>query len=84
MNGDSASSLDHGAHLLDDGHFGKPGRELPDVVLGRGRPQLRHQLPGRERYVEPAALVITASSASITYGGAAPDHHGLVLGVRER
>ena len=34
--------------------------------------------------VGPAALSISASSASATYGGTHPGHHGVVLGLRER
>ena len=37
-----------------------------------------------EVVVGSAALVVSASSGSMTYGGSSPDHHGVVLGLRER
>ena len=74
----------HGAHLLDDGHFGKPCRQLPDVVLGRRRPQLRNQLPGRDRdgRTGNAGHHGLVGLNHLRWRGA--HHHGLVLGLRER
>ena len=152
--------------MLDHGHLGQPGGQLPDVVLGCGRRQLHDRLRGRLGRVAPggavdlgvvdlghlrrlrrrpsrpsysgfvngdspssltsppacsttatssspvgtypsscsgaadpnytisyvsgtvqvttAPLVIAASSPSMTYGSHGPDHHAVVLGLRER
>ena len=47
VNGDSAELAHHAAHLLDLGHGVEPGRELPEFVYGRSRPQLHDQLRRR-------------------------------------
>ena len=60
------------ADVLDHGHVVERGRELPEQLLGRGRPQLHDQLHGRPVAVDVAPLVITASSASVTYGTGPP------------
>ncbi len=72
VNGDSAASLTTAADVLDHGHVVEPGGQLPELVLGRRRPELRHHLRGRFGRGRPAPLSITASSASITYGDSVP------------
>ena len=47
---------DHAADLLDHGHVVEPGRQLPELVLGGRRPQLRHHVPERHRDGEHAPL----------------------------
>ena len=74
----------HGADLLDDGHVGKPRRQLPDVVLGRGRPQLLHQLPGRDRDGRSGDAGHHGLVRLNHLRRRGAHHHGLVLGVRER
>ena len=84
VNGDTAASLTDAADVLDDGDVVEPGGDLLELVLGRGRPQLHHQLRprcgrGRERRAGHQRLVGIDDLRRL---GA--DDHAVVLGVRER
>ena len=55
VNGDNAAVAHHPADVLDHGHSLEPGRQLPQLVLGSGRPELHHQLRRPARSGQPGA-----------------------------
>ena len=72
VNGDSASSLASTPTCSTTAASGSPAGSYPTSCSGAADPNYSISYLGGQATVEPAALVVTASSASLTYGGAAP------------
>ena len=72
VNGDSASSLTTTPTCSTTAGSGSPAGSYPTSCSGAVDRNYSISYQGGTATVEPATLVITASSASITYGGAAP------------
>ena len=84
VNGDGVSSLTTPPTVLDHGHVVEPGRQLPEHVLGGGRPQLHHQLRGRVGQRRPRTAHGHGVVGIGDLRGERADHHPVVLGLRER
>ena len=72
VNGDSGSSLTTAPTCSTSATTGSPAGSYATSCSGAVDPNYSISYQGGNATVEPATLVITASSASITYGGAAP------------
>ena len=84
QNGEDASVLGAGLTCSTDGHLGQSGGQLPDLVLGGGRRQLHHHLRERVDRRGAGGLVHHGFVGVDDLRGIVPDHHGVVLGLRER
>ena len=72
VNGDSENSLATAPTCSTAAASGSPAGSYPTTCSGAVDPNYSISYQGGNATVEPATLVVTASSASITYGGAAP------------
>ena len=71
-NGEDSSVLGSALTCTTDAVQLQPRRQLRHAVLRGGRPQLRHSYATGTTTITPAPLSITASSGTMTYGGAVP------------
>ena len=74
----------HGTDVLDHGHVVQPGGELPELVLGRGRLELHHHLRERVGPGQHGAALHRGLVGLDDLRRDSADHHGVVLGLRER
>ncbi|HEX4126751.1 MAG TPA: MBG domain-containing protein [Acidimicrobiales bacterium] len=72
VNGDGGSSLSTAPACSTTATSGSPAGSYPTLCSGAVDPNYSISYQGGTATVEAATLVVTASSASLTYGGAAP------------
>jgi len=83
VNGDTAASLT--TRPTARRRSRRPARWVPTPQAARvRRRELPHHLRGGHGGSHAANLTITASSVPVTYGKRRTDHHGELLGLRER
>ena len=80
VNGDSASALGTAPTCSTSATSGSPAGNYPTSCSGAVDPNYSISYVDGQATVEPATLVIAASSASLTYGGAAPSITGSYSG----
>ena len=84
VNGDTSASLTTAPTCSTTATSASPVGSYPTSCSGAVDPNYAISYINGSLQVGPAPLVVTASSASITYGGAAPVIQAAVLGLRER
>ena len=84
VNGDDASSLTTQPTCSTTATSSSPVGSYTTSCSGAADPNYAITYQGGTITVDTAPLAVTASSATMTYGGTVPDHHRVVLGLRER
>ena len=84
QNGESASVLGAGLTCSTTATSASPVGSYPTSCSGAVDANYSISYVGGSIAIGPAALSISASSTSATYGGIPAGHHGVVLGLRER
>ncbi len=84
VNGDNAGSLTTAPTCSTTATSSSPVGTYPDSCSQASDPNYTITYVPGTTVVGHAALVIRASSGTMTYGGTVPDHHAVVLGLRER